>query len=121
MTRFRFALSSILVFALGAVLAAHARRGTASETSGAVTARSFEFTYQVHVPANADPAGPTHLWIPLPQPDSYQDIRGLHIDSAVSYVQGRDREYGNAFAAFTPTAQQSVAGFDVRLRFTAVR
>jgi len=46
---------------------------------------SFEFTYQVHIPANADPAGPTHLWIPLPQADGYQDIRSLHIDSPVSY------------------------------------
>jgi hypothetical protein len=48
-------------------------------------------------------------------------IRGLHIDSPVSYVQGRDPECGNAFAAFAPTAQQSSAGFDVVLRFTAVR
>jgi len=43
----------------------------------------------------------------LPQADAYQDIRGLHIDSPVSYVQGRDLEYGNAFAAFAPTAQQT--------------
>jgi transglutaminase-like putative cysteine protease len=121
MTRFRPVLSSILVFALVAVVAAHAGRGTATETSGTVPARSFEFTYQVHVPANANSMDPTHLWIPLPQADSYQDIRGLHIDSPVSYVQGRDLEYGNAFAMFTPSQPQSASGFDVTIRFTATR
>jgi len=121
MTRFRFVLSSILVFALVAVLAANAGRKALTQSTGGVPSRSFEFTYQVHVPANADPAGPTRLWIPLPQTDGYQDIRGLQIDSPVNYAQGRDREYGNAFAAFTPTAQQSAGGFDVLLRFTVVR
>src|SRR5260370_1298630 len=121
MTRLQFALSSILVLAIVAVVAAHTGRETAPKTSAAVPARSFEFTYQVHVPARQDSAGPTHLWIPLPQADGYQASRGLHFDSPVSYVQGRDLEYGNAFAAFTPTAQQSAAGFDVVLRFTAVR
>ncbi len=121
MTRSRLLFSSILVSALVAVVATHADRRTAVETSGGVAARSFEFTYQVHVPANADSAGPTHLWIPLPQADAYQDVRGLHIDSPVGYAQGRDAEYGNRFAVFTPTAQQSAAGFDAVLQFTAVR
>ncbi len=121
MTRLHLALSSILVLAIVAVVAALAGRETAPKTSAAVPARSFEFTYQVHVPARQNSAGPTHLWIPLPQADGYQDIRGLHFDSPVSYIQGHDLEYGNAFAAFTPTAQQSAAGFDVVLRFTAVR
>jgi transglutaminase-like putative cysteine protease len=121
MTRFRLVLSLILVAALVAVLAAHADRRTAWETSTGVPTRSFEFTYQVHVPANADAAGPTHLWIPLPQADGYQDIRGLHIDSRVGHAQGSDPEYGNRFAVFTPTAQQSAAGFDVELRFIATR
>src|SRR5260370_14646927 len=121
MTRRYLALSSILLLALVAVVAAHAGRETAPKTSVAVPARSFEFTYKVDVPSRQDSAGPTHLWIPLPQADGYQDIHGLHFDSPVSYTQGRDLEYGNAFAAFTPTAQQSAAGFDVVLRFTAVR
>ena len=121
MTRFRLVLASILVFALVAAVASRADRGNATESSGTIPVRSFEFTYQVHVPASADPAGPTHLWIPLPQADGYQDIRSLHIDSPVSYSQGRDTEYGNSFATFTPTAQQSAPGFDVSLRFTAVR
>jgi transglutaminase-like putative cysteine protease len=121
MTRFRLVLSSILVFSLVVAVAAHARRGIAAEASGSLPARSFEFSYQVNVPANADSQVLTHLWIPLPQADAYQDVRGLHIDSPVGYAQGRDVEYGNRFAVFTPTAQQSAAGFDVLLRFTAVR
>src|SRR5260370_22287080 len=91
MTRFRLALSSILVFALIAVVAAYAGRRTAAEMTDGIPARSFEFTYRVHVPANADSAGPTHLWIPLPQSDDFQDIRGLRIESPVSHVKGRDR------------------------------
>ncbi len=121
MTRFRFVLSLISVFVLVAAIAAYAGRGSAAEPSGTMPVRSFEFTYQVHVSAGADPAGPTYLWIPLPQADGYQDIRGLHIDSPVSYVEGRDPQYANAFAAFAPTTQQSAAGFDVVLRFNTVR
>src|SRR5258708_27609980 len=121
MTRFRFVLSWILGFALVAVLAANAGRRTATQSTGGVPSRSFEFTYQVHVPANTDPAGLTRLRIPLPQTDGYQDIRGLQIDSPVNYAQGRDREYGNAFAAFTPPAQQSAGGFHDLRRFTILR
>ena len=90
MTRFRLVRSSIFAFALVAAVASRADRMSARESSGTIPARSFEFTYQVHVPANADPAGPTHLWIPLPQADGYQDILSLHIDSPVSYAPGRD-------------------------------
>jgi len=121
MTRFRSALSLILGFIMLAVVAVHRGSATAAEPTPAAPARSFEFTYQVHVPANADSAGPTHVWIPLPQADGYQDIHGLQIDSPVTHVLGQDPEYGNAFAAFTPTRRQSVAGFDVLLRFAAVR
>jgi len=121
MTRFRLVLSSLLIFALVAAVATHARRGTAPEANSGVPTRTFEFIYQVHVPANTDSAGSTHLWIPLPQADSHQDVRGLHIGSPVRYAQGRDAEYGNVFAVFTPTAEQSAAGFDAVLRFTAVR
>lgn len=120
MTRIRLMLSSILVFAVVVTVAAHAGHHSATEAAASVPARSFEFTYQVHVPAN-DSAAPTHLWIPLPQADGYQDVRGLHMDSPVAYSQGNDAEYGNRFAVFTPTAQQSASGFDVTLRFTAVR
>src|SRR5438309_10591414 len=113
MTRFRLVLSSTFLLALVVVVAAHARRWTDTETTGAaVPTRSFEFTYQVHVPASADSAGSTRLWIPLPQADAYQEVRSLHIDSPVWYAQGRDVEYGNKFAVFKPTAEQSSAGFD---------
>ena len=120
MTRLRLALSSILAFTLVAV-AAHAGHEKDVQSSTTVPARAFEFTYQVHVPALADSAVPTHLWIPLPQADGYQDVRSLHIDSPVWYAQGRDAEYGNHFAVFTPTKAQAATGFDVQLRFTAVR
>ena len=120
MTRFHLMLSSMLVLALIAAVAAYPHRRTGEE-GAPVPPRTFEFTYQVHVPANPDSAGPTHLWIPLPQADAYQDIRSLHIDSPVWYAQGRDAEYRNTFAVFTPTAEQSAAGFDAMLRFTAVR
>jgi transglutaminase-like putative cysteine protease len=122
MPRLRLVLSSILVLTLVAVFAAHARREPPTEATGAtVPTRSFEFTYQVHVPASTDSNGSTRLWIPLPQADAYQEVRSLHIDSPVWYAQGRDTEYGNRFAVFTPTVQQSTIGFDVALRFTAVR
>jgi transglutaminase-like putative cysteine protease len=74
MTRFRLVLSSVLIFAFVAAIAAHAGRGAAAETSAGVPARSFEFTYQVHVPASTDSTAPTHLWIPLPQSASGFDV-----------------------------------------------
>lgn len=121
MTRLRFAFSLIVGFTMVAAVAVHRSRLAAVEPSEATPRRSFEFTYQVHVPPIREPADPTHLWIPLPQTDGYQDIRGLRIESAVSHVRGHDPEYGNAFADFTPTMGQSATGFDVVLRFTAVR
>jgi transglutaminase-like putative cysteine protease len=120
MNRHQMILSSALVLALFAALAAKAGHSPI-DSKESVPLRSFEFSYQVRVPAIADSTGPTHLWIPLPQADGYQDIRDLHIDSPVWYTQGRDNEYGNKFAVFTPTPEQSASGFDVLLRFTAVR
>ena len=122
MTRFRLLFPPIFLLAFVTVVAAHARRTTGAETATvAVPARSFEFTYQVHVPPNADSGASTRLWIPLPQADAYQEVRSLHIDSPVWYSQGHETEYGNKFVVFKPTAEQSAAGFDVTLRFTAVR
>ena len=121
MSHFRLLLSSLLVATVALALAAHAGRSVSSESNATVPARSFEFTYQVHVPANPDSTGATHLWIPLPQMDGYQDVRSLRIESPVAYAQGRDHEYGNAFAVFTPTPQQAASGFDVTVRFIAVR
>jgi len=61
MTRFRLVLSSILVFALFRCGRRLCGRRTTAEMIDGIPARSFEFTYQVHVPANSDSAGPTHL------------------------------------------------------------
>jgi transglutaminase-like putative cysteine protease len=122
MSRFRLVLSSVFLLAFVAVAAVQARRAIGAETAAAAApTRSFEFTYQVHVPANPGSAGSTRLWIPMPQADAYQEVRSLHIDSPIWYAQGREAEYGNKFAVFKPTAEQSAAGFDVALRFTAVR
>lgn len=82
--------------------------------------RTFEFTYEVHFPATANP-GSVRLWIPLPQPDGYQDLSALQFDSAVAYSKGLDLEYKDPFAEFKPTPQQAAAGFDVTLRFTTTR
>lgn len=112
----------IILFALAAVsLAALPGRTTTSVSPLEVATRSFEFTYQAHFPPTINIAGPVRLWIPLPRADGYQDVGSLHIDSPVAYSQGRDPEYKDSFAMFTPTAQQAAAGFDVTLRFTATR
>lgn len=82
--------------------------------------RTFEFTYQVHVPGSVR-AATTHLWIPLPPSDAYQDIRDLRIESSVRHTINRDAEYGNSFALLTPRPKEASAGYDVQLRFTATR
>jgi transglutaminase-like putative cysteine protease len=119
----RSRLLSVVLFISALILAFSCQAGPRLDAPAnpAVPARSFEFTYQVHFPPHADLSGTTHLWIPLPQADGFQDIRSLHIDSPVWYSQGRDPEYGNRYALFTPTTKQSAAGFDVTLRFIAVR
>jgi transglutaminase-like putative cysteine protease len=121
MTLFRFFLSSTVMLAALGSIAAHAYRVATGKSSVAAPSRTFEFTYQVQVPASPDARASTHVWIPLPQADGYQDIRNLLIESPVTHTQGRDPEYGNAFAMFTPTAEQSAQGYEVTLRFTATR
>lgn len=112
---------SALAILFSLVSVAEPARTNTSAPPPAASTRSFEFTYQVHFPATANPAGPVHLWIPLPQPDGYQDLSALHIDSPVAYSQGRDPEYKDGFAEFKPSPEQAAAGFDVTLRFTATR
>jgi len=68
MTRFRLVLSSTLVFALIAVVAAYAGRRTTAEMTDGIPARSFAFTYQVHVPAKPDSAGPPIFGFPCRRP-----------------------------------------------------
>ena len=83
--------------------------------------RQFEFTYEVHIPANPDAKGTEKVWIPVPRSDTFQDIRDLRIESPVKSREGRDKEYGNTFAVFIPTGEQSAAGFDVIMKFHATR
>jgi len=72
----------------------------------------------VHVPAQA---GAAHLWIPLPPSDAYQSIRELRIESTVRHSEGRDAEYQNSFAMFSPTPAEAAAGYDVTLQFRVQR
>ena len=92
--------------------------GVALDAAG--SQRSFSFTYQAHVPANAD-AKANHLWIPLPQSDAFQSVSNLKIESSVPHSEGRDPEYQNPFAVFTPSVAQAAAGYDVTLLFNATR
>jgi len=83
--------------------------------------RTFEFTYQVHVPASADGKGQQRLWIPLPQTDEHQAIRKLSIESRVAHKVGKEPEYGNSYAVFSPTAGEMAAGYDAAVRFEVTR
>jgi transglutaminase-like putative cysteine protease len=121
MTRRLLSLSCFLAAALCLVYVAHPLRAANADSAATMVSRSFEFTYLVHFPATENPAGPVRLWIPLPQPDGYQDVTTLSIASPVSYSPGRDCEYKNQFEEFRPTSPQAAAGFDVTLRFTATR
>ncbi len=118
-SRWRLLISVSLFVFSGALAALHVNRKAGTETSAA-SSRSFEFSYQVHVPASAT-GGTGHLWVPLPRSDAYQDIRHLHVESTARHAIGRDADYGNPYAVFTPTPEQAAAGYDVLLRFAAVR
>lgn len=120
MSRSTLIPAAALLLVVAAVFSTLARRMPAAELHEAA-ARSFEFSYQVHFPTLPDSAATAHLWIPLPQPDGYQEIQTLHIESPVHYRQDRDPQYGNAFAEFTPSVKQAASGFDVIVRFTAIR
>jgi transglutaminase-like putative cysteine protease len=109
------------IVAVAAVFSVSADRNSLNGPAMIVPSRAFEFTYQVHGPPGSDAANTLHLWIPLPQADGYQEIRNLRIESPVHYATSHDPEYGNSFAEFAPTPQQSSAGFDVTMSFVAVR
>ncbi len=83
--------------------------------------RSFEFTYQVGVPAAVESKGQERLWIPLPQTDEHQSIRRLAIESRVAHEVGKEQEYGNSYAVFRPRPEQAAAGYDIALRFEVTR
>ena len=116
--RKRLLSASLLMIVAAAALGAGVMfaKNAASERQ-----RTFQFTYQVHVPATAEGKGDKRLWIPLPQTDEHQSIRKLSIESRVRHTVGREREYGNSYAVFTPTQEQSTAGYDIALRFEVTR
>ena len=110
--------AGLFAMAVGAAL------GTAAmfaETAASGRQRTFEFTYQVHVPASADVNSENRLWLPLPQTDVHQSIRRLSIESPVSHKVSKEQEYGNSYAVFNPTPEQAATGFDVALRFEVTR
>ncbi len=92
-----------------------------SDPAATTPSRRFTFSYQVHVPPMKAVDGKLRLWLPLPQEDNYQKIGDLHIESPVTFKQGRDAIYGNPFVEFQPTAVQLETGFDATVRFVATR
>jgi transglutaminase-like putative cysteine protease len=121
MSKFRFVLAFGAALLISSSAALLLRSATSTvRAADAASQRSFSFTYQVHVPAEAT-AKSSHLWIPLPQNDAFQTVSHLKIESPVPHSEGRDPEYQNPFAVFTPSAAQSAAGYDVTLLFNATR
>ena len=122
---------SLLPVAIATVLAAAlfvALSGSAGDRFAAADAtpreRSFAFTYEVHVPADAAGPGQTgqaRLWVPLPQSDEHQTIHRLSLESPVANRKGTDPEYGNNYAVFAPTPEQIASGYDVTLKFEVTR
>ena len=121
MLRSRYTVAFVALLLAALVFSARVGRTAARELSPDTPSRTFSFVYKVRVSANAEIVASSHLWIPLPRADGYQEIHALHIDSPVAYSQGRDPEYGNTFAMFTPTPKQITTGFDVAVYFTATR
>ena len=95
-------------------------KAIATEKSAAGKRRSFTFIYQVHVPGAGD-GDVARLWIPLPQSDEHQTVRNLVIESPVAHKMGKEQEYSNDFAVFTPSAAEARAGYDATVRFEVTR
>ncbi|HUL35649.1 MAG TPA: transglutaminase-like domain-containing protein [Candidatus Eisenbacteria bacterium] len=114
------ALAFVFLLISTVALLPHSSSAGTARVDPAPSQRSFSFTYQVHVPSDPD-MKTTHLWIPLPQNNTYQSVTGLKIESAVSHSEGHDPEYDNPFYVFTPTPAQAAAGYDVTLTFDATR
>jgi transglutaminase-like putative cysteine protease len=106
--------------AVAGVLALGAGLLSAEKTEGRAQ-RSFVFTYEVHVPAAPAGSEQSRLWIPLPKSDEHQSIKKLLIESRIPHKTGKESEYGNTFAVFTPQPAEAAAGYDVTLRFEVTR
>ena len=61
--------------------------------------RTFEFTYQVSVPATSEEKGPVHLFIPIATSDERQRIksREISVSPGVKQEIGREKIYGDSF------------------------
>jgi len=61
--------------------------------------RTFEFTYQVSVPASSEDKGPVHLFIPLASSDGRQTIKSRQIAVSPGAKQqiGKEKVYGDTF------------------------
>lgn len=113
-------LLALTVLAAGAVAQVCLRKAGAY-SSPRPQERSFVFAYEVQVPPAPAKQGQARLWIPLPQSDQHQSIRKLTLLSPAPYTQGRDPEYSNSYAVFTPTDAQMSSGYAVTLQFEVTR
>jgi len=86
-----------------------------------VSARNFEFTYQMTIPASPADAKTLRILIPLPQSDPYQAIGALKIKSPFPYAKHRDPEYGNEYLYLQVPAAQVSSREEVRMSFQVTR
>jgi len=109
--------------ALGIALLAEgrgvSRRSPATETQPAT--RKFLFTYTVTIPQTPGAKENLHLWIPVPQSDSYQQISELAVEAPLKHVVRRDDIYHNAYAYFDVPASQVQTGLEITMHFQAQR
>ncbi|MBI2060832.1 MAG: transglutaminase domain-containing protein [Nitrospirae bacterium] len=59
--------------------------------------RTFEFRYEVTLPAPAAGTAKLEAWLPLPMEDDFQKVEKIRIEGAAAVV-GRDPKYGNSMA-----------------------
>lgn len=83
--------------------------------------RHFEFSYVARVPCLPQAAKILRIWIPLPQSNGYQSIKGLRIESPFAYAQHRDAAYGNEYLYLEVPAAEVAEPAEIRVRFHAVR
>jgi len=115
------AIATLLITALITAAAIVGARAVHADRGAGGQERSFAFAYKVHVPPNPDVKSEARLWIPLPPSDAHQSIRKLVIESPVAHQVGKEKEYGNTFAVFTPDAAQTASGYEVLLSFEVTR
>jgi transglutaminase-like putative cysteine protease len=110
------ALGFVLTFAVAVLGVAHSAR---SHTKDSV--RSFEFIYLTRIPALPADAKLSHIWIPLPQSDQYQNISNLKIEAPFAYTKHRDPEYANEYLYLEVPAAKVSEPTEVRVSFEVTR